>query len=386
MSLQNFVGQWVGPAKGSLNDGNLILNLEAEPREIRGSALYLETKPSTGRMLAPELRLEVNSSEPNQISGDTKLELLQPNGNTFKAEDDIQTQHPGIQFPDTVNFTASFLNGQLIVSITTEHGIQLSASLTKNKPVKPYVLPDRRVTDWNSFKELVSQLEPKKYIYRGQPQPWPLETLFHRKRRKDLLRYVREDVPKLSAMINAHTNKKIDLRDGPTAGATLYSIAQHHGYPTPMLDWTWSPFIAAFFAFRSLPADNKHDHARVFAFDRKSWERAHSIQPNFLSSIPMMAVVEAEPTENARLLPQQSIFTLTNVWDIEKFITDEETENATKFLHCFDIPLVERAPILHELKLMGLTAASLFPGLDGTCEALRGQMFGDLTEVPDNVL
>jgi len=46
-----------------------------------------------------------------------------------------------------------------------------------------------------------------------------------------------------------------------------------------------------------------------------------------------------------------------------------------QFLQIIDLPLKERPLVMKELGGMGITAGSLFPGLDGTCEELRERPF-----------
>jgi hypothetical protein len=44
-------------------------------------------------------------------------------------------------------------------------------------------------------------------------------------------------------------------------------------------------------------------------------------------------------------------------------------------LWAIDLPVSERKKVIQELGYMGITAGSLFPGLDGACEELRERNF-----------
>jgi hypothetical protein len=78
--------------------------------------------------------------------------------------------------------------------------------------------------------------------------------------------------------------------------------------------------------------------------------------------------------DNERLIPQQSISSLTNVDDIETYIRSTETDDR-HYLQIIDLPLRERPHVMRELSVMGITAGSLFPGLGGAYEELKERFF-----------
>ena len=75
------------------------------------------------------------------------------------------------------------------------------------------------------------------------------------------------------------------------------------------------------------------------------------------------------------MIPQQAVSSVTNIDDIETFIHSKET-SGKQYLRVIDLPIKERRLVMRELSTMGITAGSLFPGLDGACEELRERFFG----------
>jgi hypothetical protein len=89
---------------------------------------------------------------------------------------------------------------------------------------------------------------------------------------------------------------------------------------------------------------------------------------------PHLSIGEFLAIENERMIPQQAASTVTNLDDIETYIRGKETAEK-KYLWAIDLPAKERKMVVEELTYMGITASSLFPGLDGACEELRERNF-----------
>lgn len=90
---------------------------------------------------------------------------------------------------------------------------------------------------------------------------------------------------------------------------------------------------------------------------------------------PHFSLLEALSIENHRAIPQQALSSVTNVDDIETYIRGMEAKAGKIYLSAVDLPVTERRKVMEELSVMGITAGSLFPGLDGACEELRGRFF-----------
>jgi hypothetical protein len=189
-----------------------------------------------------------------------------------------------------------------------------------------------------------------------------------------------QDIRVLHAHLSARTSHFFDLRD-PIQNAAFFHLVQHHGYPTPLLDWTYSPFVAAYFAYHPVKSldgvgtsgDRK---VRIFVFDKLQWCLDFAQITNMSARWQHFSILEPAAIENERMVPQQALSSFTTVDDIETYIRSKEEISGKLYLEVIDLPLRERDHVIRELRLMGITQGSLFPGLDGACEELRERFFG----------
>jgi FRG domain len=165
-------------------------------------------------------------------------------------------------FPTTVDkLRENGIVQNLHVIWRTSIGTTGSATAPETKAKRDSELKPLSISTWEEFKEFVNTLDRTRYIFRGQGyNKWRLCTSFHGTRRASLNRYSTLDLNELHVIISAQT-AMFDFNN-PLQFAAFLNLAQHHGYPTPLLDWTRSPYVAAFFAFRALPKTPKYPLSR----------------------------------------------------------------------------------------------------------------------------
>jgi hypothetical protein len=145
-------------------------------------------------------------------------------------------------------------------------------------------------------------------------------------------------------------------------------LGQHHGLHTPLLDWTKSPFAAAYFAF--LAQDNGGDsHRAVWALDvddveEKSAEIGKTASGN--PRPPIIEFVRPMADDNPRLVSQNGLFTRSpDGVDIQSWVQTNLADTGIIILAKILIPNRDRERCLRNLNRMNINHASLFPDLYG---------------------
>jgi hypothetical protein len=257
------------------------------------------------------------------------------------------------------------------------------------------------IPDWETFERTVRQLraeypdETSPFLFRGQGNSkWSLKTTLERggaermlfreyyelicaSMRPEVRTFARVDVPAFDPKWSTEYFLKPELlyRLGDLFPPPLYrymAYLRHFAFPSPLLDWSRSPFVAAFFAFRDDPSDEKPEERSIFAY----CEMPGSVKGGTIGQ-PYIRAIGPYVETHERHFRQRCDYTICGAFDQNygwRFAShqdafDRQRSNQNR-LWRFDIPSFERTKILGVLSDYNLNALSLFGSEESLLETM----------------
>lgn len=365
-------GQWFGVNEGE-NAGEIVVEVDAVDNRFIGYA-YLYPKDQA---LPPTFAGFVVPMGPSPVAFTANIAPLHPQTHEHTTWQAVQSLYPDVQFGSSVNAEIVWDAEHMAIKWSTDIGTIGQAKLSISKADKPSALVAQRMS-WQDFKRHLETIEYRRFVFRGQKEPRRLRTAFHRTGRTNMFRFRAEDIQALHRAMSGRTKHFFQINDPDQLGA-FCSLAQHHGYPTPLLDWSYSPFVSAYFAYHRVTKPDieatPDGVVRIFKFDRKLWEANNDVFLRLTQGRRHFSFLDTLAIDNERMAPQQGVSSITNMDDIEWYIAHMEKLQEQRYLEAIDLPLDERPRVMQELSVMGITAGALFPGLDGICEELKERLF-----------
>jgi hypothetical protein len=281
---------------------------------------------------------------------------------------------------------------------------------------------EEHIESWNQFMELIGKIETRykgqqhHFFYRGQVNVgWGLESsLFRELKKKENLQRcfeIERDAKKeFSSQVRLHIDSSA-LPEKPDDWLEWWALMQHYRAPTRLLDWTASPYVAAYFAVESSDeADGLiwvlNDWAlgdrmkERYSADWNEWDRLPR-PPNNWSNVAKSFKSERFFDEDAnsqifffqpdrrslRVVAQQGWLStslrldaayethIANWFDEHKHKPENQAKWDTepwKYWNCrLVIPKEVKREFLRRLQTMNITASALFPGIDGLGKSVK---------------
>ncbi len=252
---------------------------------------------------------------------------------------------------------------------------------------------EAKVSDFDKFNSLITQMENRAHlsvyditmIFRGQAKSeWTLKpTLLRSLSESKKLQFSEIVDLEFKELENfrkcAHLFHKTSLiRDEDTI-LDWWTLMQHYGSPTRMLDWTISPYVALYYAVSekfdtdgaiwflvvwNLIEKTKQLYEKQCNPPKEDYEKI-ARDPN----AKPITHVYARGVLTDRMINQQGLFTVYhNVLEDHAYSIGNvlnKYDNKKNWLWKIVIPKEHKIRFLARLHAMNITGASLFPGADG---------------------
>ena len=247
-----------------------------------------------------------------------------------------------------------------------------------------------RLPSWHEFKLYIQRFS-QNWAFRGQSHAgWVLNNAIER---TSFIQYRYGIEAEFVAEFQRGARNYLSKDETPEHLIEWLALMQHHGAPTRLLDFSKSPFIAAYFAFEfCLMSDEqqvaiwcintahlKKKSLEILAeeFGTALEETQNLINEKLFEVLFYQnnknLVFPVEPFRmNRRYSLQQSIFVSTGTSETpfmqQLLFLGEDMPKAVVKL---EIPTTEKRLALRDLQMMNLHRASLFPDLDGYALSLK---------------
>lgn len=224
----------------------------------------------------------------------------------------------------------------------------------------------------NSLSTLIKYVEDKCqrgfFLFRGQRED------------KDLLpKIARDGRNSLGEMILRLESEMLDefkrqclpyLEVTPRYEWDWLALAQHHGMPTRLLDWTENPLAALWFAVKKPPEDDKNGVLWILKIPPNGIEKI-SNQDSDPFQCNMTKVFRPNHITR-RIVAQSGWFTVHKYTREDKcFVPLEVNKNYRSYLRKITIPSVNFARLRIQLNQHGVNNSVLFPDMEGLCKHIE---------------